>query len=67
MVGEVVVRGRPRGVARRPREFLGFAGAHHLSVSTVPYALAEADQAQTDLVETGRRRGKVAGSPPQKA
>ncbi|WP_372662889.1 zinc-binding alcohol dehydrogenase family protein [Amycolatopsis kentuckyensis] len=31
------------------REFLGFAGTHHLSVSTVPYALADADRALTDL------------------
>jgi propanol-preferring alcohol dehydrogenase len=31
------------------REFLDFAGAHHLRVSTVPYALAEADRALTDL------------------
>lgn len=31
------------------REFLEFAGGHHLRVSTVPYALAEADRALTDL------------------
>lgn len=31
------------------REFLAFAGAHHLSVSTVPYALDQADQALADL------------------
>jgi propanol-preferring alcohol dehydrogenase len=31
------------------REFLAFAGTHHLEVSTVPYALAHADQALTDL------------------
>lgn len=31
------------------REFLDFAGTHHLSVSTVPYALDEADRALTDL------------------
>ena len=31
------------------REFLDFAGTHRLSVSTVPYALADADRALTDL------------------
>ncbi len=31
------------------REFLAFAGEHRLSVSTVPYALGEADRALTDL------------------
>ncbi|MFD6068218.1 zinc-binding alcohol dehydrogenase family protein [Amycolatopsis lurida] len=31
------------------REFLAFAGAHHLEVSTVPYSLARADRALTDL------------------
>ncbi|MEV4143943.1 zinc-binding alcohol dehydrogenase family protein [Amycolatopsis sp. NPDC049691] len=31
------------------REFLDFAGRNHLSVSTVPYALADADRALTDL------------------
>ncbi|MFK0246082.1 zinc-binding alcohol dehydrogenase family protein [Amycolatopsis azurea] len=31
------------------REFLAFAGTHHLEVSTVPYSLAEADRALTDL------------------
>ena len=31
------------------REFLAFAGEHHLSVSTVPYALDQAEQALTDL------------------
>lgn len=31
------------------REFLAFAGVHHLGVSTVPYALGEADQALADL------------------
>ncbi|MEU5266713.1 zinc-binding alcohol dehydrogenase family protein [Amycolatopsis sp. NPDC021455] len=31
------------------REFLDFAGIHRLSVSTVPYALADADRALTDL------------------
>ncbi|MEV5714834.1 zinc-binding alcohol dehydrogenase family protein [Amycolatopsis mediterranei] len=31
------------------REFLDFAGHHHLEVSTVPYALATADRALTDL------------------
>ncbi|WP_370973362.1 zinc-binding alcohol dehydrogenase family protein [Amycolatopsis sp. cg9] len=39
------------------REFLRFAGAHHLSVSTVPYALAEADRALTDLAA-----GRVTGA-----
>jgi propanol-preferring alcohol dehydrogenase len=31
------------------REFLEFAGRHRLEVSTVPYALSEADRALTDL------------------
>ncbi|HET6710570.1 zinc-binding alcohol dehydrogenase family protein [Amycolatopsis sp.] len=31
------------------REFLAFAGHHHLDVSTVPYALDAADRALTDL------------------
>jgi len=31
------------------REFLDFAGHHHLEVSTVPYALDAADRALTDL------------------
>jgi len=31
------------------REFLAFAGQHHLRVSTVPYPLAEAGQALADL------------------
>ncbi|MFD5247704.1 zinc-binding alcohol dehydrogenase family protein [Amycolatopsis sp. NPDC058340] len=31
------------------REFLAFAGAHRLEVSTVPYPLDEADRALTDL------------------
>ncbi|MER6797269.1 zinc-binding alcohol dehydrogenase family protein [Amycolatopsis mediterranei] len=31
------------------REFLDFAGRHHLEVSTVPYALDAADRALTDL------------------
>ncbi|QKV81741.1 zinc-binding alcohol dehydrogenase family protein [Amycolatopsis sp. Hca4] len=31
------------------REFLDFAGRHHLAVSTVPYALDAADRALTDL------------------
>jgi propanol-preferring alcohol dehydrogenase len=31
------------------REFLAFAGEHHLRVSTVPYALDQADQALADL------------------
>jgi propanol-preferring alcohol dehydrogenase len=31
------------------REFLAFAGSHRLSVSTVPYALADADRALADL------------------
>lgn len=31
------------------REFLAFAGTHHLDVSTVPYVLAHADQALADL------------------
>ncbi len=31
------------------REFLAFAGRHHLEVSTVPYALDAADRALTDL------------------
>ena len=31
------------------REFLAFAGEHHLSVSTVPYALRDADRALADL------------------
>ncbi|WP_206785033.1 zinc-binding alcohol dehydrogenase family protein [Amycolatopsis sp. MtRt-6] len=31
------------------REFLAFAGHHHLEVSTVPYALDAADRALTDL------------------
>lgn len=31
------------------REFLAFAGQHHLEVSPVPYALDAADRALTDL------------------
>jgi propanol-preferring alcohol dehydrogenase len=38
------------------REFLAFAGTHHLSVSTVPYALADADRALADLA-AGRVNG----------
>ncbi|MEV6896615.1 zinc-binding alcohol dehydrogenase family protein [Amycolatopsis sp. NPDC051372] len=38
------------------REFLAFAGRHHLEVTTRPYALADADQALTDL-SAGRFTG----------
>ncbi|HKN52428.1 MAG TPA: zinc-binding dehydrogenase, partial [Amycolatopsis sp.] len=38
------------------REFLAFAGKHHLEVSTQPYDLAEADKALADLA-AGRVRG----------
>lgn len=38
------------------REFLDFAGRHHLEVTTRPYALADADQALADLA-AGRFTG----------
>jgi alcohol dehydrogenase, propanol-preferring len=39
------------------REFLAFAGRHHIDVSTPEYALAQADQALSDLSE-----GRIAGA-----
>ncbi|EME51210.1 alcohol dehydrogenase AdhA [Amycolatopsis decaplanina DSM 44594] len=40
------VTANTRGEAR---EFLAFAGAHHLEVSTAPYPLAQAGRALMDL------------------
>ena len=39
------------------REFLDFAGRHHIEVTTPQYRLAEADRALTDLSE-----GRIAGA-----